>query len=80
MARELYLDDLAAGQVYRSGETTVSEAEIGIDRPERREPEAERQEDPVERQPEAQGEEAAADRPTSTIWRRARSTAPARRP
>ncbi len=28
MARELYLDDLAAGQVYRSGETTVSEAEI----------------------------------------------------
>lgn len=28
MTRELYLDDLAAGQVYRSGETTVSEAEI----------------------------------------------------
>ena len=28
MARELYLDDLAAGQVYRSDETTVSEAEI----------------------------------------------------
>ena len=28
MARELYLDALAAGQVYRSGETTVSEAEI----------------------------------------------------
>ncbi|SEO83479.1 Acyl dehydratase [Methylobacterium sp. ap11] len=28
MTRELYLDDLAAGQVYRSGERTVSEAEI----------------------------------------------------
>ena len=28
MARELYLDDLATGQVYRSDETTVSEAEI----------------------------------------------------
>ncbi len=28
MTRDLYLDDLAPGQVYRSGETTVTEAEI----------------------------------------------------
>ncbi|MFH6786096.1 MULTISPECIES: MaoC family dehydratase [Methylobacterium] len=28
MTRELYLDDLAPGQVYRSGQATVSEADI----------------------------------------------------
>ncbi|TGD93279.1 MaoC family dehydratase [Methylobacterium nonmethylotrophicum] len=28
MTRELYLDDLAPGQVYRSGETTVTAADI----------------------------------------------------
>ncbi len=28
MAQDLYLDDLAPGQVYRSGEATVTEADI----------------------------------------------------
>jgi len=28
MTRDLYLDDLAPGQIYRSGEATVSEADI----------------------------------------------------